>query len=119
MSDGTNEASRFFTVTITNVNERPQLDSHDGNASVNLSVLENGVAVTTVSATDGDSRTTLAYSISGGVDASKFRVEESSGVLSFQNPQGFEKRKTRTRTTFYGCRCVRAMANMLPSSLFQ
>ena len=76
--------SQAISFTITDVNERPQLTSHDGNASVNLSVFENGVSVTTVSATDQDSGTTLAYSISGGVDASKFRVDESSGALSFR-----------------------------------
>jgi VCBS repeat-containing protein len=43
-----------------------------------------------VTATDGDSRQTLAYSISGGADASKFTIDNSTGALRFVTAPNYE-----------------------------
>jgi hypothetical protein len=53
-------------------------------------VAENTTAVTTVTATDVDAGTTIAYSISGGADAAKFTINSSTGALSFITAPNFE-----------------------------
>ncbi|WP_242443458.1 cadherin domain-containing protein [Sphingobium sp. LB126] len=68
----------------------PVITSNGGGASAALSRAENGTAVTTVTATDADVGTVIAYSISGGADAAKFAINSTTGVLSFVNAPNFE-----------------------------
>ena len=67
----------------------PVITSDGGGASASVVVDENQTAVTTVTATDPEGDT-LTYSISGGIDAAAFSIEQSSGVLTFVAPPDFE-----------------------------
>ena len=51
--------------------------------------MENGTAVTTVSASDPDAGAALTYALVGGADQSKFTID-ASGVLSFVAAPDFE-----------------------------
>ena len=68
----------------------PVIGSDGGGASAALTVAENTILVTTVSATDADAGTALVYAISGGVDAALFDIDASTGALSFKAAPNFE-----------------------------
>ena len=91
-SDGTFTDNQDITVAVTPVNDNaPVIVSDGGAATASISVNENTTAVTTVQATDADlPAQTLTYSISGGADAAAFRIDSSSGALSFVNAPNFE-----------------------------
>ncbi|WP_419194997.1 cadherin domain-containing protein, partial [Novipirellula herctigrandis] len=80
------------TITITSVNDyAPIISSDGGGATATVSVDENSVTVTTVVASDADvPAQTLTYSISGGLDAAKFTIDSSTGVLTFIAAPDFE-----------------------------
>ena len=84
-SDGTQTATRGYTVTITDVNEAPVMAS-----TATVSVAENQTVVTTISATDPDAGNTITYAISGGADANQFAIDASTGVLSFRNAPDYD-----------------------------
>ena len=77
-------------VTVTAVNDAPLITSDGGGVNAALSVAENTTAVTTVTATDVDTGSTLTYSIAGGVDAARFTINPSTGALSFVVPPDLE-----------------------------
>ena len=89
-SDGTNTVTQAVAVTVTNANEAPAITSNGGGPTASLNVAENGTAVTTVTASDPDAGASLTYSIVGGVDAGRFSIGPSNGVLVFQAPPNFE-----------------------------
>ncbi len=89
VSDGTNTDTQAIAVTVTNVNEAPVITSNGGGASASISIAENGTAVTTVTASDPEAAS-LTYSISGGVDAAKFAINGTTGVLVFLAAPDFE-----------------------------
>ncbi|WP_375195413.1 cadherin domain-containing protein [Sphingobium sp.] len=68
----------------------PVITSNGGGATAALSVSENIMTVTTVSAMDADAGTVIAYSISGGADAGKFTINSATGALSFIAAPNFE-----------------------------
>ena len=53
-------------------------------------VLENGTAVTTVTANDPDAGQTLSYSIAGGADAALFAIDAATGAVVFKTAPNFE-----------------------------
>ncbi|WP_020558677.1 cadherin domain-containing protein [Thiofilum flexile] len=71
-----------ITVTVIDINEIPVITSNGGGDSASVTIPENTTAVTTVTAIDPDNDV-LTYSISGGVDATKFSINPSTGVLVF------------------------------------
>ena len=83
-------ATQAVTITVTNVNEAPVLDSNGGGDTASVSVAENTTAVTTVHATDPDAGTTLTYTIVAGADQTLFSINASSGALSFVSAPNFE-----------------------------
>ena len=85
VSDGTVTAMKPVAVTVTNANDAPLVTS-----SATVSAAENQTAVQTVTGSDPDANTTLIYSISGGLDAAKFTIHPSTGVLTFLTPPNFE-----------------------------
>jgi hypothetical protein len=90
VSDGFNPAdTQAIAVTITNVNEAPIIGSNGAGASANITVAENGLAVTTVAATDPDG-TVPTYSIAGGADAALFTIDAATGALRFAAAPNFE-----------------------------
>ncbi len=63
----------------------------DGGDAVDLSVAENSVTVTTISATDSNGPTPApTYSIIGGADAGLFSIDASTGDLRFVSARDFE-----------------------------
>ena len=68
----------------------PVITSNGGGTTASVSTPENTNAVTTVTATDADAGTTLSYSISGGTDASLFKIDAKTGALSFINAPDYE-----------------------------
>jgi Ca2+-binding RTX toxin-like protein len=78
------------TVAVANVNDAPVITSNGGGPTATVSVPENSTAVTTVLATDPDAGSTQTYSIIGGLDAAKFAINPTTGVLSFLVAPNFE-----------------------------
>ena len=80
-----------FTIHLTDVNEAaPTITSNGGGATASISVAEHTTTVTTVTASDADTRQTLTYSIAGGADAAQFTIDSSTGALSFVTAPNFE-----------------------------
>ncbi|MEO8392888.1 MAG: cadherin domain-containing protein, partial [Chloroflexota bacterium] len=85
ISDGITTQTQNFSIAITNVNEAPFITSTGGS----LFRPENQTLVTTVFAADPENAT-MAYSISGGVDAAKFTINATTGALSFVSAPNYE-----------------------------
>ncbi len=91
VSDGTLTDTQTIAVTVTDVNEAPVITSNGSGLSATISIAENSGAVTTLTATDTDlPAQSLTYSISGGADASKFSINDTTGVLKFVSARNFE-----------------------------
>ncbi|MEJ7592856.1 MAG: DUF4347 domain-containing protein [Planctomycetaceae bacterium] len=92
VSDGSLTDTQNIAVSVTPVNDfSPVITSNGGGASAAVSIDENLTAVTTVTATDDDLPSpTLTYSISGGVDAARFAINVSTGVLKFTGAPNHE-----------------------------
>ncbi|MEQ1541787.1 MAG: cadherin domain-containing protein, partial [Novosphingobium sp.] len=71
-------------------NTPPAITSNGGGDTASVSIPENTSTVTTVTANDPDPGATMAYSISGGADASLFSIDAATGALSFIAPPDFE-----------------------------
>ncbi|MBN2645955.1 MAG: cadherin domain-containing protein [Desulfuromonadaceae bacterium] len=82
--------SQALSITVTNANDAPVITSNNGEDIVFININENSRAVTTVSATDPDSATTLTYSISGGADQALFSINSSTGVVTFATAPNYE-----------------------------
>jgi len=67
----------------------PTITSNGGGSSALISISENTAAVTTVAATDPEGDV-LAYSISGGADRLKFKIDSKTGALTFIAAPNFE-----------------------------
>ena len=91
VSDGNGGiATQAIAVTVTNQNEVPTITSNGGGDTATVSIAENTVAVTTVTANDPDSGQTLIYSKSGGADAGLFTIDANTGALAFVTAPNFE-----------------------------
>jgi Cadherin domain/RTX calcium-binding nonapeptide repeat (4 copies) len=90
VSDGTYTDTQDIAVTITNQNEAPTITSNGAGPGAALSIVENGIAVTTVTSTDPDAGASKTFSIFGGADAGMFTINASTGVLSFITAPDFE-----------------------------
>jgi hypothetical protein len=82
---GSQPATTGFGLSLTNVNETPTITS-----SAAVSVAENTTSAGSVTGTDPDAGTTLAYSLVGGVDAAQFSIDSVTGALSFLKAPNFE-----------------------------
>lgn len=89
-SDGTLSDQQAIAITVTNVNEPPAITSNGGGTTAAISILENSMAVTTVTATDPDAGTLLTYAIAGGADAARFTINSQTGALAFITAPNFE-----------------------------
>ena len=85
-SDGTNNTVQTITVTVTNVNDNDPMLA----PTATKSVAENVIDVLTVMATDEDAGTTLTYAITAGADSARFRIDQSTGDLTFKTTPDFE-----------------------------
>ncbi|TDH19745.1 hypothetical protein EXU57_22870 [Segetibacter sp. 3557_3] len=80
-----------ITITITNINENPVIGSNGGGANASLSIAENTVALTTVTATDVDAGSKITYSKSAGDDQDKFTIDGTTGLLKFTIAPDFDQ----------------------------
>jgi Ca2+-binding RTX toxin-like protein len=101
VSDGSLTDMQALAVTVTDVNEAPVITSNGGGDVARVTILENSKAVTTVRATDVDAGTTLTYSISGGADAALFKIDATTGALSFKTAPNFEAPADAGRDNVY------------------
>ena len=76
-----------LTFTRQSVNTAPSFTS-----DTSFEVDENQTAAATVVAEDPDSVDEVAYAITGGADALKFDIGETTGVLTFKIPPNYESR---------------------------
>jgi hypothetical protein len=76
-------------IDVIAVNDAPIVTSNGGGATASLGLAENTSAVTVVTSVDveGDA---VQYSIAGGADAALFRIDGSTGALTFASPPDFE-----------------------------
>ena len=82
------EYAQFAGQRISLANTAPTITSATtASASENVSTT---TPVYTVAATDPDANTTLAYSISGGADASLFNINTSTGAVTFKASPNYE-----------------------------
>ncbi len=98
VSDGLNVDTQAIAITVTNINDNPpvitsNITANDGGALAQITVGNGATVVTTVTATDADINTNLAYRIIGGDDQIKFQISSNPGlnnaVLTFINPPIF------------------------------
>lgn len=68
----------------------PVITSNGGGYLGYVSIKENTTAVTKVTATDIDQNTQLTYSIAGGADGVLFKIDPTTGDLSFKSPVNFD-----------------------------
>ncbi|HEX8241709.1 MAG TPA: cadherin domain-containing protein [Allosphingosinicella sp.] len=88
-SDGEFLGTQRIRVEINNVNEGVAITSGGGGAAAAVTVGENGLAVTTLAASDADGDP-LTWSIAGGADSSRFTIDARTGALSFVQAPNFE-----------------------------
>ena len=96
-SDGENEVAQPITVTVTDVNEAPQITS-----PATANVPEGTTEVLTVTAIDPDTDAVITYSVSGGADRSKFMIDQNTGALTFKMTPDFEMPGSNARSNKYG-----------------
>ncbi len=85
-SDGVATADQAVALTVTDVNEAPDVTS-----STSQSISENTTIVYTATATDPDAGAPApVWSITGGVDAALFSIDSSTGEVSFLSSPNFE-----------------------------
>lgn len=97
--EGTDTLSNIETVSFNGISmtiESAVLNSHVGpiiTSGAGISVPENispSTPVYTITAVDYNSQAGLAYSISGGPDASQFNINASTGAITFKTSPNFE-----------------------------
>ena len=74
------------TVTVTTVNEAPEITT----SATTAFVAENSTSVLTLAASDVDASTTLVWSVEPADDGGKFDIASSTGELTFEDPPNFE-----------------------------
>ncbi|MDF1811583.1 MAG: cadherin domain-containing protein [Verrucomicrobiales bacterium] len=89
VSDGANDVTQDITVTVTNVNEAPTINSAN-----TANFAENGTGtVIDVQSSDPEGAAEgagLIYSISGGADQALFNIDANTGELTFASAPDFE-----------------------------
>jgi VCBS repeat-containing protein len=78
-----------LTVMVAGGNDAPVIGGTIGGSSASVEVAENNTTVTTISATDPDGGA-LAYSIAGGADGALFKVNASTGAVTFAGAPDYE-----------------------------
>jgi hypothetical protein len=82
VSDGSSKDAKDLEISVTNVNEGPQLIVNSA-----YSVAENTTTVATATVSDASTAVTFALS---GADAAAMTIGESSGVIAFASAPDFE-----------------------------
>ena len=95
VSDGSLTDSSTVTISVTPVNDAPELIG-----IMEFAVDENTTAVADITATDVDGDT-LTYSITGGADQTLFVIDASTGALSFKNAPDYENPEDSDQDNIY------------------
>jgi Ca2+-binding RTX toxin-like protein len=91
VTDGVLTDTQTLAVVVTNANDTaPVIFTDGGGPTASLTLAENGTAVTTVAAADGDGGGALTYSLVGGSDYLLFSIDPNTGVLTFLAAPDFE-----------------------------
>ena len=85
------------SITLTTTNNMPPVIS---NTETTIHMPENLIPVTTITASDSDGEA-ITYSIAGGSDAGKFRIDPASGLLTFITAPDFENPHDSNRDNIY------------------
>lgn len=100
-SDGLNADRQAISVLVGNLNDNPvAITSNGGGPSAALTIDENGILVTVVTAEDDDG-TAPSYSIVGGADAALFNIDAATGALTFVSSPDFEQPADADRDNVY------------------
>ena len=91
--DGANTTDQAIAITINDLNDEAPVFASDASFAID----EGTTNVTTVTTTDADANSTVAYSLSGA-DAQSF-VIDNSGALTFVTAPDFESGKTSYEVT--------------------
>jgi VCBS repeat-containing protein len=87
VSDGSLSTTADLRVTVANLNEAPTITTAGA-----LSVAENLTQVTTLTATDPDRPAqAITWTIAGGTDAARFRIDPATQALQFVSAPDFER----------------------------
>lgn len=100
-----------IVLNVTPVNDAPAITSNGRGSSASIAIKEGSLAVTKVTATDIDS-SALTYAINGGADASRFKIDASTGVLTLKAAADFEVKLDAGANNIYDV-VVRASDGML------
>ena len=88
--DSLTDSPTRASISFSNVNDAPVLNSAVGSTTASVSLAENQTAVTTVTSTDTDDGDSAVYSIAGGPDATQFNIDSDTGALTFGTAPDFE-----------------------------
>lgn len=83
VSDGSLTDTQTLAISVTNVNEAPNLIS-------SATIRENVALVAAAAGTDPDAGASLTFEITGGADAALFQINAGTGALSFKSAPNFE-----------------------------
>lgn len=101
-------------ISLALLETAPSITSNGGGATASITVdEEDGVSVTTVTATNADA--TDAFSIIGGADAALFTINADTGVLTFLTEPDFEDPQDADSNNTYVV-IVQALGNGLTDS---
>jgi Ca2+-binding RTX toxin-like protein len=91
--------NQAFTFNVQ-FNQPPTITSDGAHDAAAVSITENSLAVTTVSATDHDGQAPT-YAIAGGADAAMFTIDNATGALAFVAAPGFENPTDADQNNIY------------------
>jgi Ca2+-binding RTX toxin-like protein len=97
-NDGKSD-QQSIAVTVTNVNEAPVIENSGGAATATIKIAENIGAVTTMLASDPDTKV-LTWSLSGA-DANLFAIDVKTGKLTFKAAPDFEAPRDADQNNSY------------------
>ena len=95
VSDGSLTDSSTVTISVTPVNDAPELVG-----VMEFAIDENTTAIADITATDVD-EDTLTYSITGGDDQTFFTIDASTGALSFVSRPDYESSQDSDQDNYY------------------
>jgi hypothetical protein len=98
-SDGSLSVSDTFRLIVTPVNDAPVFAS--GGVTSAFTRAEGTTAVVRMRATDVDGPSALAYSIVGGSDRARFKIDAATGALAFRVAPDFENPADANRDNRY------------------
>jgi hypothetical protein len=102
VTDGTTGASGTASLQVTPVDDAPQVTSDGAQGSAIVSIPENTLMVTTVTASDVDTPVpALVFGIVGGADAALFTIDSATGALAFARTPDFEAPTDANRDNVY------------------